>query len=59
MGTNAIAETQELADEIAQLRSELDQLRQQFFNHTHGYQTGVGAGHNNVTAGTSPPNVVP
>ena len=42
-------------DSIEELREELDELREDFEDHSHTYLTGRGQGHNNTEATTGPP----
>ena len=40
---------------IEMLKSEVDDLQEQYTNHTHEYFTGKGEGHNNTEANTGIP----
>jgi hypothetical protein len=56
VGTDFQSDIQALQDEITQLRADLNNLKQEFKNHTHVYLTGKGEGQNNTKVNTGPPN---
>lgn len=55
IGTDFQSRIAGLQNQIDQLKSSLDTLRNEFLHHTHTYLTGKGVGQNNTKVSTGPP----